>query len=37
MCNGVDITMTAVGVFIGPVGSIVSAAYFIGTTIYDKN
>ena len=37
MCNGVDITMTAVGVFGGPAGDIVSAAYFIGTSIYDKN
>ena len=35
--NGADITMTVVGVFGGPAGDIVSAAYFIGTTIYDKN
>ena len=34
--NVADITMTAVG-FTGPVGSIASAAYFVGTTIYDKN
>ena len=34
--NGVDITMTGVG-FMGPAGSIVSTAYFIGTSIYDKN
>ena len=35
--DGADITMTFVGVFGGPAGDIVSAAYFIGTTIYDKN
>lgn len=35
--DGADLLMTGVGVFGGPVGDIVSAAYFIGTTIYDKN
>ena len=33
--NGADITMTIVG-FMGPVGSIASATYFIGTAIYDN-
>ena len=33
--NVADLTMTAVG-FMGPVGSIASATYFIGTAIYDN-